>query len=127
MCAPPFRAAPSLSLSAANTNAPTVAPTACAHSSPPADRLVARDSNADVALDSAGSFVTSFGGIANNFSFSLTVDLNGDLWFRLAGPAWWSWLAVGTGTEMKGSLVFMVYKSAGNSALPRRQPPRIAR
>jgi hypothetical protein len=85
---------------------------------------VARD--ADVALDSASSFVTSFGGVAQNFTFSLTVSLNGDLWFRLAGPTWWSWLAVGTGSEMAGSLMFIVYKSAGNSALTPR-PRLIAR
>jgi hypothetical protein len=81
---------------------------------------------ADQALDSASTFVTSFGGIAQNFTFSLTVDLRGDVWFRLAGPAWWSWLAVGTGTEMAGSLMFIVYRNAGNSAMP-RQPRRIAR
>jgi hypothetical protein len=109
-CASPFSR---LFAKRRNVNAPTVAPAA-------ADRLAARDSNADVALDSASSFVTSFGGVAQNFTFSLTVNLNGDLWFRLAGPAWWSWLAVGTGTEMAGSLMFIVYRNAGNSALPRR-------
>jgi hypothetical protein len=66
-------------------------------------------SDSSLAASSSQTFLTQFGEPDQNFTFTLTANANGDLWFRLAGPSHWSWIAVGTGNEMTGSLMFIVY------------------
>ncbi|KAI9894101.1 MAG: hypothetical protein M1814_004872 [Vezdaea aestivalis] len=53
-------------------------------------------------------------GTDRNFVFSLNIPYNSpnnDLYFHLSGSAGYSWLAVGCGSQMKGSLIFSVYTS----------------
>jgi hypothetical protein len=44
-----------------------------------------------------------------NFTFTFTANRNGDLWFSMAAPSTFGWMAVGTGEEMEGSLMFVAY------------------
>jgi hypothetical protein len=44
-----------------------------------------------------------------NFTFTFTANINGDIWFSMAAPNKFSWIAVGTGEEMDGSLMFIAY------------------
>jgi hypothetical protein len=83
---------------------------------PPPTNNSAPGGPADSALAQSNSstFSTSFGYPSQNFTFSLTVNRNGNTWFRLAGPSWWSWIAVGTGTQMSGSMMFFVYQNNNN-------------
>jgi hypothetical protein len=50
--------------------------------------------------------------VYGNFTFAVTtVKENGDLYIHIEAPAENSWVAVGTGSEMKGSLMWVVYRS----------------
>ncbi|KAF2458310.1 hypothetical protein BDY21DRAFT_371156 [Lineolata rhizophorae] len=45
-----------------------------------------------------------------NFTFALTVGRDsGDMWFKMMGPSMYSWMAVGTGNQMAGSMMFIAY------------------
>jgi hypothetical protein len=44
-----------------------------------------------------------------NFTFTITANTNGDIWFSMAAPATYGWFAVGTGSRMAGSLMFVAY------------------
>ena len=59
-------------------------------------------------------FVPSTGnGPSSQFAFALNVeDDSNDLYFRLSGPSHNSWAAVGTGSVMAGSMMFVVYTSS---------------
>ena len=59
-------------------------------------------------------------GSSSNYTFALNIpDDSADLYFHLSGPTSYSWLAVGTGNEMKDSLMIVVYSSAdGKSVSP---------
>lgn len=47
---------------------------------------------------------------ATNFTFTIRyVQSTGDIWFRLQCPDVWSWVAVGFGKQMQGSLMFVFY------------------
>ncbi|KAJ5683844.1 uncharacterized protein N7477_000189 [Penicillium maclennaniae] len=49
----------------------------------------------------------------SNFTFALNIpDGSSDLYFHLSGPTDYSWVAVGTGSRMKDSLMIVVYSSA---------------
>ncbi|KAH0548563.1 hypothetical protein GP486_007893 [Trichoglossum hirsutum] len=68
-----------------------------------------------VASPSASSFVLNGGQNNNNFTFSVNVaNESNDLYFRLEGPIGNSWLAVGAGDQMAGSLIFVVYAAQDN-------------
>ncbi|KAJ6105048.1 hypothetical protein N7486_003737 [Penicillium sp. IBT 16267x] len=48
-----------------------------------------------------------------NFTFALNIpDDSSDLYFHLSGPTDYSWVAVGTGSKMKDSLMIVLYCSA---------------
>jgi hypothetical protein len=50
--------------------------------------------------------------VYGNITFAATaVKENGDLYFHIEAPAENSWVAVGTGSGMKGSLMWVVYRS----------------
>jgi hypothetical protein len=55
---------------------------------------------------------------SKNYTFAVNLPTNSeDIYFRLVGPLVYSWIAVGTGSEMKDSLMLLVYlDSAGSSA-----------
>ncbi|KAJ5587478.1 uncharacterized protein N7459_003243 [Penicillium hispanicum] len=49
----------------------------------------------------------------SNYTFALNIpDDSAQLYLHLSGPTDYSWLAVGTGSEMKNSLMFIVYANA---------------
>ncbi|KAI2746649.1 hypothetical protein DTO013E5_150 [Penicillium roqueforti] len=48
-----------------------------------------------------------------NFIFAINIpDGSTDLYFHMSGPTDYSWIAVGTGNEMKDSLMFVIYSKA---------------
>ncbi|KAF2095422.1 CBD9-like protein, partial [Rhizodiscina lignyota] len=60
-----------------------------------------------------------------NFTFTLTaVQKTGDLFFRLSVPNEWSWVAVGTGSQMKSALIFLTYANTNGKDIV--LSPRIA-
>lgn len=65
------------------------------------------------------AFVTSAGSGSSDYVFALNIPSNSeDIYFHLSGPAAYSWIAVGTGSRMKNSLMFLAYLNAtGNGAL----------
>jgi hypothetical protein len=70
--------------------------------------LVERATNNTV---NAATFIYSDGSDAN-LTFTITVNpKTDDLWFRLSGPSQYSWIAVGTGTDMAGSTMFLAYEA----------------
>jgi len=49
----------------------------------------------------------------SNLTFALNLPPDsGDLFFHLSGPSRYSWIAIGFGSEMKDSLMFVEYVSA---------------
>lgn len=45
----------------------------------------------------------------NDFTFTITGNSDGDLWFSMACPDMYSWCAVGTGARMSGSQMWVIY------------------
>lgn len=64
--------------------------------------------------------------VYGNITFAVTaVEDAGDLYFHLEAPADNSWVAVGTGSEMAGSVMWIVYRSGDEKGrLPPAAPPR---
>ena len=61
---------------------------------------------------SSSVYVYNDGVTGSNFTFAINVAPNSqDLFFHLNGPSKFSWIAVGTGNQMKDSLMFVVYAS----------------
>ncbi|KAL1962257.1 hypothetical protein VTN77DRAFT_9847 [Rasamsonia byssochlamydoides] len=61
----------------------------------------------------ASVFILPLDNNSGNYTFALNIPENSeDVYFHLSGPASYSWIAVGTGTEMKDSLMFIVYSNA---------------
>lgn len=57
-------------------------------------------------------FVYNGGFTGSNFTFAINLASDSqDLFFHLNGPSKFSWIAVGTGSEMKNSLMFIAYTS----------------
>jgi hypothetical protein len=81
--------------------------------------LVLGQTNSDIQNDPISVFVTSPGSGSGNYVFALNVPSNSeDIYFHLSGPADYSWIAVGTGSEMRDSLMFIAYlNSTGNGLL----------
>ncbi|QKX59257.1 uncharacterized protein TRUGW13939_06389 [Talaromyces rugulosus] len=53
---------------------------------------------------------------SENYTFALNLPSDSEeVYFRLAGPAIYSWIAVGTGSEMKDSLMLLVYLDSAGS------------
>jgi hypothetical protein len=58
-------------------------------------------------------FVYNTGFLGSNFTFAINLaNTSQDLFFHLNGPSQFSWIAVGTGSEMKNSLMFIAYPSS---------------
>jgi hypothetical protein len=69
------------------------------------------------ASPSSSSFVLGGAKNNNNFTFSVNVaNDSDDLYFRLEGPIGNSWIAVGAGDQMTGSLIFVVYAAQDNGS-----------
>lgn len=52
-----------------------------------------------------------------NYTFALNIpDGSTDLYFHLAGPTAYSWIAVGTGSEMADSMMFVMYSNADGTS-----------
>lgn len=53
---------------------------------------------------------------SGNFTFAINIpsgeENSHELYFHLSGPSDYSWVAVGTGSEMKNSLMFVLYSNA---------------
>lgn len=72
--------------------------------------LVLGQTNADMQNDPISVFVTTPGSGSGNYVFALNVPSNSeDIYFHLSGPDAYQWIAVGTGSEMKNSLMFIAY------------------
>ncbi|MCJ1290479.1 hypothetical protein MMC34_002017 [Xylographa carneopallida] len=66
-------------------------------------------------VESTSVFVLDDSSIPLTFALNIAPDSN-DFYFHLSGPATNSWIAIGTGTEMEGSQMFLVYTStSGNN------------
>ena len=52
-----------------------------------------------------------------NFTFTITANRNGDIWFSMAAPATFGWFAVGTGSRMAGSLMFVAYGNGSDTGM----------
>lgn len=78
--------------------------------------LVRGQMNTDIQNDPISVFVTTPGSGSGNYVFALNVPSNSeDIYFHLSGPDAYQWIAVGTGSEMKNSLMFIAYlNSTGN-------------
>ena len=57
-----------------------------------------------------------------NFTFTITANTNGDIWFSMAAPATYGWFAVGTGSQMAGSLMFVAYGNGTASGIHQNYP-----
>jgi hypothetical protein len=53
-----------------------------------------------------------------NFTFTFTANANGDIWFSMAAPNKFGWMAVGTGSQMDGALMFVAYGDGTASGTP---------
>lgn len=61
-------------------------------------------------------FVLPLGNDSKNYTFALNLPTNSeDVYFRLSGPADYSWVAVGTGSKMKDSMMFLIYANAAGT------------
>lgn len=61
----------------------------------------------------ASVFILPLGDGSQNLTFAASIPSGSDdLYFHLAGPASYAWVAVGTGREMKDSLMFILYSNA---------------
>ncbi|GIJ86385.1 hypothetical protein Asppvi_005273 [Aspergillus pseudoviridinutans] len=70
-----------------------------------------------VTLAEASAAVSTFtlplGSNSENYTFALNIpDNSSDVYFHLSGPTSYSWVAVGTGQEMKNSLMILLYSDA---------------
>ncbi|KAF2494150.1 CBD9-like protein [Lophium mytilinum] len=73
---------------------------------PRINAIVAREDNA-----ASSAFV--YGVDGGNISFAITaVKSNGDIWFHMAAPSKYSYIAFGTGTQMDGSTMLLAYASS---------------
>lgn len=58
-------------------------------------------------------FILPLDNDSGKYTFALNIPSNSDdIYFHLSGPASYSWIVVGTGTEMKDSMMFVVYSNA---------------
>ncbi|KAF1809343.1 CBD9-like protein [Eremomyces bilateralis CBS 781.70] len=86
--------------------------------------LVARQNNSTSAGNPSSTFYYSQAHDDGYIAFTVAaIQESGDLYFRLSAPAVYSWFAIGTGSRMKGSLMFIIYSSANKTGItvsPRR-------
>jgi hypothetical protein len=53
----------------------------------------------------------------SNYTFALNIpDGSSDLYLHLSGPTDYSWVAVGTGNQMKDSLMFVLYSDTNGKS-----------
>ena len=71
---------------------------------------------------SISTFVHNTG--SGSLAFAVTVAKNGgDMFFHLEAPAEYSWVGVGTGEKMDGSLMWIAYRSGnGTGTCPAYHP-----
>lgn len=75
--------------------------------------LVAATTN----LNAVSIFNLSLQSNTANYTFALNIpDGSTDLYFHLAGPTAYSWIAVGTGSEMANSMMFVMYSDAAGTS-----------
>ncbi|RHZ55405.1 cytochrome and DOMON domain-containing protein [Aspergillus thermomutatus] len=68
---------------------------------------------AEEASTAVSTFTLPLGSNAENYTFALNLPENSsDVYFHLSGPTSYSWVAVGTGQEMKNSLMILLYSDA---------------
>ncbi|EAW13436.1 cytochrome and DOMON domain-containing protein [Aspergillus clavatus NRRL 1] len=66
-----------------------------------------------VASTALSTFIFPLGSNSGNYTFALNLPENSsDVYFHLSGPTSYSWVAVGTGDEMKNSLMVVLYSDA---------------
>lgn len=67
----------------------------------------------------ASVFILPLNDGSENYTFGINIPSNSqDLYFHLSGPARYSWIAVGTGSVMKDSLMFVMYSDAHGTGQP---------
>jgi hypothetical protein len=65
------------------------------------------------------TFTLPLGSNSENYTFALNIpDNSSDVYFHLSGPTLYSWVAVGTGQEMKNSLMILLYSDASGKSKP---------
>lgn len=47
-----------------------------------------------------------------NLTFALSAATTGDVYMNILAPAVYQWVGIGTGSEMDGSVMFILYKGA---------------
>ncbi len=74
------------------------------------------------ALAQSSTFIQNgVDGTSSNLTFALSIPANSsDLVFTLMGPASKSWVAVGTGSQMAGSMMFVAYSNANGQSKENR-------
>lgn len=75
--------------------------------------LASSGARAVVDASPADTFLYDTDGV--NFTFTFTANANGDIWFSMAAPNKFGWMAVGTGSQMEGSLMFVAYGDGTSS------------
>ncbi|KAF7157301.1 hypothetical protein CNMCM5623_001424 [Aspergillus felis] len=69
--------------------------------------------HSEEASAAVSTFTLPLGSNSENYTFALNIpDNSSDVYFHLSGPTSYSWVAVGTGQEMKNSLMILLYSDA---------------
>jgi hypothetical protein len=62
-----------------------------------------------------------------NLTFAVSAATSGDVYIHLSAPATYSWVAVGTGSEMAGSVMWIVYEGADRKSQSFAPIPNLAK
>lgn len=65
--------------------------------------------------ESAAVFISSLRSSSGNVTFALSVadpKVSQDVYLHISGPSSYSYIGIGTGTVMQGSLIFVIYSNA---------------
>ncbi|KAL5113498.1 hypothetical protein ACEQ8H_008634 [Pleosporales sp. CAS-2024a] len=57
-----------------------------------------------------------------NLTFALSAASSGELYMHLSGPVKYQWIGVGTGSQMAGSVMLLVYSGASNNGTGHVEP-----
>jgi hypothetical protein len=65
--------------------------------------------------DSAAVFISSLSSSSEHITFALSASdptVSQDVFFHISGPSSYSYIGIGTGTVMQGSIIFVMYSNA---------------
>lgn len=75
-------------------------------------RAVAAASQATNANSSIFNYPTGHG----NLTYAVSAATSGDVYMNILAPAAYQWVGVGTGSEMAGSVMFILYEGADKNS-----------